>query len=108
MSEVKETEPLMIECSIEKALSVIGGKWSFLVLRELFEGTKRFGELQKAISKISPKALTDTVRHLESNGVLIRTVHATVPVTVEYSLTEKGQSLHTILKEMKYWGSYWA
>jgi|SRR4051812_22973106 DNA-binding HxlR family transcriptional regulator len=108
MSEVKETKPLVIECSIEKALSVIGGKWSFLVLRELFEGTKRFGELQKAISNISPKALTDTVRHLESNGVLIRTVHATVPVTVEYSLTEKGQSLHTIIKEMKYWGSYWA
>jgi DNA-binding HxlR family transcriptional regulator len=106
MSEIKET--LEIECSIEKALSVIGGKWSFLVLRELFEGTKRFGELQKAISKVSPKALTDTLRHLESNGVLIRTVYATVPVTVEYSLTEKGQSLHTIIKEMKYWGSYWA
>jgi DNA-binding HxlR family transcriptional regulator len=108
MSEIKETKPLVIECSIEKALSVIGGKWSFLVLRELFEGTKRFGELQKAISNISPKALTDTLRHLESNGVLIRTVYATVPVTVEYSLTEKGQSLHTIIKEMKYWGSYWA
>ncbi|MDM5326886.1 helix-turn-helix domain-containing protein [Neobacillus sp. CF12] len=106
MSEIKET--LEIECSIEKALSVIGGKWSFLVLRELFEGTKRFGELQKAISNVSPKALTDTLRHLESNGVLIRTVYATVPVTVEYSLTEKGQSLHTIIKEMKYWGSYWA
>ena len=108
MSEVKQTIPFEIECSIEKALSVIGGKWSFLVLRELFEGTKRFGELQKAISNVSPKALTDTLRHLESNGVLIRTVHATVPVTVEYSLTEKGQSLHPILKEMKYWGSFWA
>jgi DNA-binding HxlR family transcriptional regulator len=108
MSEIKETKPLVIECSIEKALSVIGGKWSFLVLRELFGGTKRFGELQKAISNVSPKALTDTLRHLESNGVLIRTVYATVPVTVEYSLTEKGQSLHTIIKEMKYWGSYWA
>lgn len=108
MSEIKETKPFVIECSIEKALSVIGGKWSFLVLRELFEGTKRFGELQKAISNVSPKALTDTLRHLESNGVLIRTVYATVPVTVEYSLTEKGQSLHTIIKEMKYWGSYWA
>jgi DNA-binding HxlR family transcriptional regulator len=106
MSEIKET--LEIECSIEKALSVIGGKWSFLVLRELFEGTKRFGELQKAITNVSPKALTDTLRHLESNGVLIRTVYATVPVTVEYTLTEKGQSLHTIIKEMKYWGSYWA
>jgi DNA-binding HxlR family transcriptional regulator len=102
------TEPTHIECSIEKALSVIGGKWSFLVLRELFCGTKRFGELQKAISKVSPKALTDTLRHLEENEVLIRTVYPTVPVTVEYSLTEKGQALHKIIKEMKYWGSAWA
>ncbi|MBD1383280.1 helix-turn-helix transcriptional regulator [Bacillus sp. IB182487] len=96
-----------IECSIEKALNVIGGKWSFLVLRELFEGTKRFGQLQKAISKVSPKALTDTLRHLEDHNVLIRNVYPTVPVTVEYTLTEKGQALHKIIKEMKKWGAYW-
>ncbi|MFC0559324.1 winged helix-turn-helix transcriptional regulator [Halalkalibacter alkalisediminis] len=108
MANVKEQEPLEIECSIEKALSVIGGKWSFLVLRELFCGRKRFGELQKAISKVSPKALTDTLRHLENQEVLVRTVYPTVPVTVEYELTEKGHSLHKIIKEMKHWGSYWA
>ncbi|GAE92408.1 transcriptional regulator [Gracilibacillus boraciitolerans JCM 21714] len=94
-----------VECSIEKALNIIGGgKWSFLVLRELFEGTKRFGELQKAINNISPKALTDTLRHLERNEIVIRTAYPTVPVTVEYSLSEKGHALHKILKEMKLWG----
>jgi DNA-binding HxlR family transcriptional regulator len=98
----------VIECSIEKALNIIGGKWSFLVLRELFEGTKRFGELQKAIHNISPKALTDTVRHLEENAIVIRTAYPTVPVTVEYTLTEKGHAFHKIIKEMKIWGTQWA
>lgn len=106
-SQVKQTEKLQFECSIEKALNVIGGKWSFLVLRELFDGTKRFGELQKSISKISPKALTDTLRHLEEQTILIRTVYPTVPITVEYKLTEKGHALHTIIKEMKKWGANW-
>ncbi|MCJ8007057.1 winged helix-turn-helix transcriptional regulator [Lederbergia wuyishanensis] len=106
MQELKEE--LVIECSIEKALNIIGGKWSFLILKQLFEGTKRFGEIQKSIPKISPKALTDTLRHLEENEVVIRKVTPTVPVTVEYSLTEKGQALHKILKEMKIWGSQWA
>ncbi|WP_100406320.1 winged helix-turn-helix transcriptional regulator [Bacillus solitudinis] len=104
MSEIKQ---VAIECSIEKALNIIGGKWSFLILRELFEGTKRFGEIQRAIHKISPKALTDTLRHLEEYGVITRKVYATVPVTVEYALTEKGHALNKILKEMKIWGSHW-
>jgi DNA-binding HxlR family transcriptional regulator len=106
-SQLKQTERVHVECSIEKALNVIGGKWSFLVLRELFKGTKRFGELQKSITKISPKALTDTLRHLEEQTILIRTVYPTVPVTVEYKLTEKGQALHNIIKEMKKWGAAW-
>ncbi|MBS4204416.1 winged helix-turn-helix transcriptional regulator [Lederbergia citrea] len=106
MQEVKEE--LVVECSIEKALNIIGGKWSFLILKQLFEGTKRFGEIQKSIPKISPKALTDTLRHLEENEVVNRKVTPTVPVTVEYSLTDKGQALHKILKEMKIWGSQWA
>ncbi|WP_223596234.1 winged helix-turn-helix transcriptional regulator [Neobacillus bataviensis] len=105
MVEVKEVH---IDCSIEKALDVIGGKWSFLVLRELFGGTKRFGELKKVIPSISPKALTDTLRHLEENDVITRKAFATVPVTVEYSLTEKGKAFNKILKEMKHWGAHWA
>lgn len=99
--------PEHIECSIEKTLAVIGGKWAFLVLRELFCGTKRFGELQRNIHGISPKALTDTLRHFEEQGVLERHAFATVPVTVEYTLTPKGEDLHQILKEMKLWAAKW-
>lgn len=100
-------DPKVIECSIERTLEVIGGKWAFLVLRELFDGTRRFGELQRQISGISPKSLTDTLRHLEEHGVLERTAYPTVPVTVEYTLTPKGQDLHQILKEMKLWSAKW-
>lgn len=99
--------PLKIECSIEKTLDAVGGKWSFLVLRELFGGTKRFGELQRKIKKISPTALTNTLRHLEEQGVLERCVYPTVPVTVEYTLTPKGEDLHPIIKAMKLWASKW-
>ncbi|MDC3417396.1 winged helix-turn-helix transcriptional regulator [Aquibacillus salsiterrae] len=100
-------QPIVIDCSIEKALNIIGSKWSFLILRELFTGTKRFSELQRAINGVSPKALTDALRHMEENEILVRTVYPTVPVKVEYSLTEKGQDLHKIIKEMKYWGAKW-
>ncbi|MCL6626317.1 winged helix-turn-helix transcriptional regulator [Alicyclobacillus shizuokensis] len=96
-----------IPCSIEKALTIIGGKWSFLVLKELYTGTKRFSELQRALPGVSPKALTDTLRHLESHGILERKVYPTVPVTVEYTLTEKGNDFHGVLREMKRWGAKW-
>ncbi|RKP44813.1 transcriptional regulator [Cohnella endophytica] len=99
--------PDIIECSIEKTLDVIGGKWAFLVLRELFCGTRRFGELQRSISSVSPRALTSTLRHMEEKGVLTRTVYPTVPVTVEYTLTPKGEDLHQIVKEMKLWAAKW-
>ncbi|WP_217559343.1 helix-turn-helix domain-containing protein [Paenibacillus sp. GbtcB18] len=100
-------EPCVIECSIEKTLDVIGGKWAFLVIRELFDGTRRFGELQRSIASISPTALTNILRHLEKQGVLERKAFATVPVTVEYTLTPKGRDLHKILKEMKLWAAKW-
>jgi DNA-binding HxlR family transcriptional regulator len=109
---VKDTTPkeesFVIECSIESALTIIGGKWSFLVIKELFEGKRRFGELQRSVNRVTPKALTDTLRHLEGHGVVTRTVFPTVPVTVEYELTEKGQDLRKMIKEMKIWGSKWA
>jgi DNA-binding HxlR family transcriptional regulator len=100
--------PKIIDCRIEKTLNVIGGKWSFYVLRELFDGIKRFGELQRQINGVSPKALTDTLRHLEIQGVLEREAFATVPVTVQYKLTPKGEDLHQILIEMKLWAAKWA
>lgn len=96
-----------IECNIEKTLLVLGGKWAFLVIRELFGGTLRFGELQRKIPQVSPRALTSTLRHLEEQGVLERTVYPTVPVTVEYALTPKGKDLHIICHEMKLWAARW-
>lgn len=99
--------PTVIECSIEKTMNVVGGKWSFLVLRELFCGTHRFGELQRKINGISPTALTNTLRHLEEQGVLNREVFPTIPVKVEYTLTPKGEDLRMILKQMKLWAAKW-
>lgn len=96
-----------IPCSIENSLEIIGNKWSFLVLRELYEGTKRFNQLRRSIDGISPNALTTTLKHLEKKGVLNRTAIPTVPVTVEYTLTDKGQSFHIVLKAMKKWGAEW-
>lgn len=96
-----------VECSIEKALNVLQGKWTFLILRDLFEGTKRFGELRKSLQGISPKTLSERLKELEEKGIVIRTAYPTIPPTVEYNLTEKGQSLKPLIKEMKMWGAKW-
>jgi DNA-binding HxlR family transcriptional regulator len=103
MNPVKQEE----DCTVEKALNIIGGKWSFLVIRQLFHGTKRFGEIKSSIRSISSKALTDTLRHLEHNGILTREAYATIPPTVEYKLTERGQALHKMIHEMKVWAKEW-
>lgn len=105
--EKAECCPEGVECSIEKALAVLDGKWTFLILRDLFEGTKRFGELRKSLHGISPKTLTERLKMLENNGILVRTAYATIPPAVEYTLTEKGESLRPIVKQMKLWGAQW-
>jgi len=107
-TETTEMVPVKtVPCSIEKALDVIGGKWSFFVLKELYDDTCRFSELQRRVAGVSPKGLTNTLRHLEERGVILREVYPTVPVTVEYSLTEKGIAFHAVLHEMKRWGAEW-
>ena len=90
--------------SIKGVMEIFGGKWSFLVLEQLHIGTMRFNELNKALN-ISTKSLTDTLKHLEENGIIKRTVKPTVPVTVEYSLTEKGRAFDNVLLAMKEWGN---
>lgn len=89
---------------VVKALKIIGSKWTILILRELCEGTKRFGELQRALTGISPKTLSVRLDELEKNGVVKKKVFAEVPLKVEYSLTPKGQSLREIIGKMKEWG----
>ena len=92
--------------SIRRVMDVFGGKWAFLVLDQLYLGTMRFSELSRALD-VSTKSLTDTLRHLEENGIVRREVVPTVPVTVNYSLTEKGRAFDAVLLAMKQWGETW-
>lgn len=91
-------------CPVETTLSLIGDKWKVLILRDLMDGTKRFGELKKSIGSVSQKVLTAQLRDMEENGLVNRTVYAEVPPRVEYSLTEIGYSLKPILDAMTSWG----
>ena len=79
---------------------LISNRWNVLILRDLMEGTKRFGELKKSLGNISQKVLTANLRAMEENGLLIRTVYAQVPPKVEYTLTDTGYSLKPVLDAM--------
>lgn len=92
--------------SIRKIMEIFGGKWSFLVMGELHGGAKRFNELGRSLG-ISTKSLSDTLKMMEENKVIQRTVQPTTPVTVEYSLTEKGRDFEKVFYEMREWGSKW-
>lgn len=93
--------------SICEVLQILGAKWAFLVLEALLNGPQRFNQLQRNVSIVKTQSLTDTLRHLEKNGLVLRTVFPTVPVTVEYSLTEKGSDFQAALKEMDKWVQKW-
>lgn len=92
-------------CPVETTLMLISDRWKVLIIRELLEGTKRFGELKKSIGSVSQKVLTANLRAMEDSGLLIRKVYAEVPPKVEYTLTETGYSLKPILDAMKEWGT---
>ena len=92
-------------CPVETTLMLIGDKWKVLILRDLMEGTKRFGELKKSIGTVSQKVLTAQLRDMEDKGLLTRKVYAEVPPRVEYTLTETGYSLKQILDSMVSWGT---
>lgn len=92
---------------VEKAINIIGGKWAFLVIAHLKDGPLRFNQLKRKISAISTQSLTVVLKYLEQNGLVIREVFPTVPVTVEYSLTEKGADFVRILVEIYNWGVKW-
>lgn len=91
-------------CAAEVALAMLEGRWKVLILRELFSGTRRFGELQRAVDGVSQKVLTEQLRELESDGLISRTIFAQVPPRVEYALTPRGRSLKTVLAALHQWG----
>ncbi|CAH1212434.1 hypothetical protein PAECIP111893_03536 [Paenibacillus plantiphilus] len=96
-------------CSLHvmKVLNIFGGKWSFLVITQLFTGTKRYNELQRQLNHVSSKALSDTLRHLLKNEIISRQVYPTIPVTVEYALTQRGIDFRNVMIEMSTWGQKW-
>lgn len=92
-------------CPVAKTLSIIGGKWTLLILRDLSGGTKRFGQLQKSLQGISPKTLSQRLRELEKEEIVVKKVYAEVPPRVEYSLTSRGESLKKIVHALAEWGT---
>lgn len=90
-------------CPTRLVLNRIADKWTFLVMISLQSGTKRFSELQRAIDGVSQKMLTQTLRGLERDGLLIRNIYPTVPPKVEYSLTALGFTLVELLTGIKDW-----
>ncbi len=91
------------DCGIRDVLDRVGDKWSVLVIVELASGVRRFRELQRAIDGISQRMLTLTVRRLERDGLVTRTVYPTVPAQVTYELTDRGASLTHLVKQLADW-----
>ena len=94
-----------LTCAVESTIEVIGGRWKVLILRELFQGVKRFGQLHRALHGITQKMLTQQLREMEEDGLIHRQVYLQVPPKVEYSLTPLGESLKPILAAMHEWGT---
>ena len=93
------------DCPVETTLKMMGGKWKVLIIRDLLSGTKRFGELKKALGTITQKVLTTNLREMEESGLVNRKVYNQIPPKVEYTLTDLGYSLGGILDSMADWGS---
>ncbi len=89
---------------IASAMEIIGSKWTALILRDLFSGPKRFCELEKSVSHINPRTLSQRLDDLEARGIISKQSFAEVPPRTEYTLTPKGHDLLPILKQMAAWG----
>lgn len=94
-----------INCPVDTTLDMIGGKYKALILWHLMDHTLRFGELRRLIPQATPKMLTQQLRELEEDNLIIRTVYPVVPPKVEYALSELGNSIRPILEAMYNWGT---
>ena len=92
------------KCPVATTVQLIGGKWKLLILRNLLERPWRFNELKKNLNGISQKVLTDSLRSMEEDGLITRTIYPEVPARVEYALSELGETIRPILNAMQEWG----
>ena len=93
-----------IDCPVREVLDILGGKWAFSIVYALLDGKKRFKELERFIEGINTRMLVKELKSMEANKIVIREAFATIPPTVEYSLTEKGRKLEPILNSLYSWG----
>ena len=100
-----KTKEELPACPVATAVALIGGKWKLLILRTLKSRPWRFNELQRDLDGISQKVLTDSLRSMEEDGLITRTVYPEVPPRVEYALSDLGKSLKPILDSMVAWGN---
>lgn len=103
MNEKKFEKIEKTSCPVRTTLDMIGGKWSFAIIYALLQGTKRFKELERSIEGINTRMLVKELKSLEVWGIVKRQAYATVPPTVEYSLTDKGFELQPVLSEIQNW-----
>lgn len=104
MTKKIKSDEKIIKCPVETALDVLAGKWKILILWYLRGKTLRFSELQRLLPRVTQKMLIQKLRELEEDGIVNREVYPVVPPKVEYSLTEYGETLKPILKQLYLWG----
>lgn len=105
---MKGADKKVFHCPLELSFSLVGGKWRCVILWHLRKGELRFSALQRRLPGITPKMLTQELRELEAYGLLNRKVYAVVPPKVEYSLTESGERLIPVLRQIYQWGREYA
>ncbi len=102
-----KTKKELPDCPVATTVQLIGNKWKLLIIRNLSQRSWRFNELQKSLDGISHKVLTETLRSLEEDGLVERTVYEEKVLKVEYSLSSLGKTIEPILKTMEEWGTYY-
>jgi len=102
--EKKKTKISEQTCSLKEVLEIIGGKWAMPIIYILSKGTLRFKEIEKSIEGINTRMLVKELKNMEANGIITREVFATVPPTVEYTLTKKGHKLIPSITALHHWG----
>ena len=100
-----KTKDELPDCPVATTVQLIGNKWKLLILRNLLVRPWRFNELHKSLEGISQKVLTDSLRQMEADGIITRTVYPEVPPRVEYALSDLGESMRPILMSMQEWGN---
>lgn len=101
------TKEELPECPVATTVQLIGSKWKLLILRNLMQRPWRFNELKKSLEGISQKVLTDSLRSMEADGIITRTVYPEVPPHVEYALSGLGESMRPIMDAMEAWGTWY-